>query len=165
MTSCATCNTAIIFGGKKEAGLVFCKVACQEDNGFLRFARQIPDEIVAEHAQSIHAGACPVCDQQDDAIDVHYINKVWSLIFFTKWSSEDQISCRSCAVKSLFFATFSSFFVGWWGMPYGLIITPIQLVKNVINICFYTYPETPSQNLEDTVRGRLASHYIESQNH
>jgi hypothetical protein len=56
---------------------------------------------------------------------------VWSFILLTSWKSQPQISCKSCAVKSQALGFVSSFFLGWWGIPWGIVMTPVQMVRNL----------------------------------
>jgi hypothetical protein len=56
-----------------------------------------------------------------------------------------------------------SLFAGWWGFPWGLIMTPVQLSRNVIGLV--RAPETmgPSPELEKTVRTMIAAQMVSAE--
>ena len=164
MAKCAYCGSMLLFGGKKEGDLRFCNDACWQKGRVLVVARQIPDEVVKQRTHEIHGGACPRCNQRRGPVDVHTSHKVWSMILMTSWSSVPQISCRSCGVKSMLSATASSLLLGWWGIPWGIFITPVQISKNIWGLVRSDESAHPSGKLEQMVRVGLASHALAQAN-
>ena len=160
MAKCSYCGTTLIFGGKKEGDLRFCNEECRANGRVLRVATRIPDEVVKKHARDIHAGACPKCKQRRGPVDVYTSHKVWSMIFQTSWSSVPQISCRSCGAKAMLYATLSSFLLGWWGFPWGILVTPVQIAKNVWGLLRIEESLQPSGKLEQMVRLSLANYAL-----
>ena len=138
MAKCDYCGSTIIFGGKRDANGRFCNQKCQGRGGLLAFSRQIP-------------------------VDVHVNHKVWSAIALTQCSSTPQISCRSCGVKSQLGGTAFSLFLGWWGFPWGLLLTPIQIGRNLIAMASPPEPSKPSPQLEKAVRMTIASRAVQQQ--
>jgi hypothetical protein len=160
MAKCAYCGTTLLFGGKKEGNLRFCNDTCRQKGHVLLVASQVPDDVVKQHARDVYAGPCPKCKQRRGPVDVHTAHKVWSAIFMTSWSSAPQVSCRSCGVKAMLFGTTTSLLFGWWGIPWGILITPVQVAKNVWGLLRTEETKQPSRKLEQMVRMNLASHAL-----
>lgn len=53
-------------------------------------------------------------------------------------------------------ATLVSGAFGWWGVPWGILMTPVQLVRNLHGIVFGPDPGMPSAGLESIVRRVVA---------
>lgn len=51
----------------------------------------------------------------------------------------------------------SSFFFGWWSFPASLILTPIQITKNLWGLARNQPTSTPSALLEKIVRLEMAA--------
>lgn len=164
MAKCSYCSTTLIFGGKKEGDLRFCNDECWQKGRVLLIANEIPDDVIKQYARDIHSGLCPKCEQQRGPVDVYTSHKIWSMILMTSWSSVPQISCRSCGVKAMLAGTASSFFLGWWGIPWGILITPVQIAKNVWGLLRIEESMQPSSKLERMVRINLASHALAQAN-
>jgi hypothetical protein len=161
MAKCAYCGSTVIFGGKTHAGMRFCSDKCLSNGQVVSVARNVPEEMVAMHAREIHAGPCPVCKQRRGPVDVQMSHKVVSYVFATSWSSTPRISCRSCGRKAQLGATAYSLFLGWWGIPFGLLMTPVQVGKNIVAMLRSSESTKPSPKLEQMVRLNIASHAIE----
>jgi len=157
MAKCAYCGTTVLFGGKKTDGFTFCNATCLAKGQVMLVAKQVPDEAVSRAAQTIYSGPCPVCKGQSGPIDVHTSHTVTSFILMTSWSSSPRVSCKSCGVKSQLGAMAHSLFLGWWGFPWGILITPVQVVKNVIGMARRGESHAPSTELERMVRLNIAS--------
>jgi hypothetical protein len=155
MATCDACGSTILFGGKRDANGRFCNAKCQARGGLLAVARQVPDATVREQVWKTHQGMCPKC-KGPGPVDVHVSHKIWSAVFLTKWTSTPQISCRSCGRKSQWGGLAFSTVLGWWGFPWGLIITPIQIGRNLVGITRSADASTPSPALEKVVRMTIA---------
>ena len=156
MKKCQTCNKTIFFGGRKEREYIFCSAACLEKRRVQIAADQIPDNIVLEHALNIRNGDCPKCKRRNGPIDIHTSYKVWSLIILTSWNSNPQISCRSCGTKAQIEGFVFSLFCGWWGVPFGIFVTPVQLWKNISGMVSKKNRSEPSDGLLKLTRVNLA---------
>jgi len=163
MATCAFCDSWVVFGGAREGELRFCNEECRQKGIVLIVAGQIPEDIVQKHVREVHAGECPACKRSNGPVDVHTAHKIWSIIFMTSWSSRPQISCRSCGLKSQAFGTVSSLLVGWWGFPWGLLITPVQIGKNILGMLKPPDPAQPSGNLARQIRINIASYMMAQQ--
>jgi hypothetical protein len=156
MATCDSCGSTILFGGKRDANGRFCNEKCQARGGLLARAKQVPDETVREQLWKTHQGMCPKCSGPGP-VDVYTSHKVWSALLLTRWTSTPQISCRGCGRKSQWAGVGFSLILGWWGFPWGLIMTPIQIGRNLAGIGHSADASTPSPQLEKTIRMTIAS--------
>jgi hypothetical protein len=161
MAKCDYCGSTIIFGGKRDANGRFCNKTCQARGTLLAISRQVPDSMVQEQVMKAHQGPCPKC-KGSGPVDVHVSHKVWSAVFLTSWSSTPQVSCRACGLKSQTTAAAFSLFSGWWGFPWGLIVTPIQIGRNLYGMAHAPESSRPSPQLEKIVRMTIASNAVQA---
>jgi hypothetical protein len=110
----------------------------------------------------VHMAACPVCFGRGP-IDVHKTHKIWSLVLLTSWNSFFHVCCRSCGIKKQLGALVFSGLLGWWGFPWGLIMTPIQIARNLGAMMKKTDPYRPSEELQEAVRFDLALQVLAQQ--
>lgn len=136
--------------------MLFCRDSCRVRNPLVQLARQIPQEVVHNTAMTIHQGSCPKC-QGRGPVDMHTSHRVWSIFVLTSWSSRPQLCCRSCGVKAKIGDLFFSSVLGWWGFPFGIIITPVQIVRNLAGLVKGPDPLVPSKELENFAQASLAA--------
>lgn len=160
MAKCSYCGTTILFGGKRVQDFVFCNDQCLGNGQALIVSRDIPDDLVLEQTRRVHSGACPVCGASGGPVDVHTAHKVTSFLVMTSWSSQPRVSCRSCGTKAQLAAAAHSLFLGWWGFPWGLMLTPVQVARNLMGLMRSDDPLHPSPELENIVRLSIANHAI-----
>lgn len=123
----------------------------------------IPSDVVAERVKAVHQGPCPVCARiTTEGIDVHTSHSVFSALVVTQWKSTPRLSCAPCGKKAKMTAALSSFFLGWWGIPWGIILTPVQVGRNVVGLASKP-PAAPSPDLERVVRLDIAKQFQEFQ--
>lgn len=155
MATCSTCNLTILFGGIRESGLRFCSKKCLQKSPLLRATRSFSEQEVKARVDLVHQGACPNC-QRSGPVDVHTSHSVMSFVVLTRWKSAPQVTCLSCGKRAKIKATISSLLLGWWGFPFGLIITPIQISRNLWGLVRNPRDSRPSPELESLVRLNLA---------
>jgi hypothetical protein len=51
--------------------------------------------------------------------------------------------------------------VGWWGVPFGLVITPVQIIRNLLGLLSSGPSLEPSAELEKRVRLAIAAQLVE----
>lgn len=156
MAKCGACGTTILFGGRELGGRKFCGDACVARGQVALAASQIPPDMLRRRAQEIHSGPCPKC-QGMGPVDVHSSYHVWSALLLTRWWSEPRISCRACGRKRQFSALIGSTLLGWWGFPWGLIMTPVQIGRNVSALLKEIPPREPSTLLEQAAALELGT--------
>lgn len=160
MASCDYCGTFILFGGAREDDQRFCNEECRQRGLLMNLADEIPDDVVGRHVDDLHQGDCPSCGGPGP-VDVHTSYVVWSALVLTSWHSRPKVCCRSCGVKSKLIGTVISGLFGWWGFPWGLIVTPVQICRNLGGLLSAPDPDVPSDQLENVVKVQLAEHYAD----
>lgn len=162
MASCAACGTFIVFGGSRdEHGNRFCNDKCLRGGAVARVAASVPDDLVAETAASIHAGPCPSC-RGPGPIDLHQSHQVLSFLVATRWASKSHLACKGCARKKQLGGVAISLAGGWWGFPWGLIMTPVQVSRNIGGMLGGPRPEAPSPMLMQFARETIALEMAQS---
>lgn len=146
MARCDACGSTILFGGRRVDGYRFCNQLCECQGMALFEGVQVSDEAVAEFAAQLHQGPCPLCGGEGP-VDVHTSHWIWSALVLTSFKSTPEVCCQGCGTKSKLKGAASSFVLGWWGMPFGLLITPVQVVKNLAGLASAPDPLRPSEEL------------------
>jgi hypothetical protein len=158
MASCDYCNKTILFGGVRQNDLRFCGKACQLKAHSAVAAQFHPDD-VEQLVNNIHQGKCPICNG-DGPIDVQLSHEVWSAFFLTRWVTKSKIACQRCGNKARTKALLSSALLGWWGIPWGLLITPMQIIRNISGLSAGA-PSAPSSKLKRIVMQRLGAQALQ----
>lgn len=157
MPKCAACGTFIVMGGVTDNGMRFCNEKCHQQ-GFLQVvAEHVAPELVEEQAAALHQGPCPKCGKANGPVDIHHSHYVWSALVMTSWGSTPHLCCRSCAVKAKLGGALLSGVAGWWGFPWGLIATPIQVGRNLVGVFSAPDPSRPSEALRQLAVNSLAA--------
>jgi hypothetical protein len=162
MASCAYCNTTILFGGKRSGELRFCNEKCLQKGSLSLVANQLSPADVASYVGRVHRGSCPQCNGPGP-VDVHTSYRVWSALVLTQWASRPLVGCKPCGTKQKLGDTAFSLFLGWWGFPWGILMTPVQLGRNMFALFKAPDPTSPSQALEKILRLQLAAQIVERQ--
>ncbi len=160
MASCGYCNTRIMIGGKKQGDQRFCNTECLQRAQLVGVASQIPAEEVSRRPQLVQLGNCPKCQGQGP-VGVHTSYRVWSALLMTSWSSRPTMCCQSCGIKKKLGDTLFSAALGWWGFPWGLIFTPVQIVRNVVALLLKPNPASHAAALERMVRLDMAGQVVQ----
>lgn len=156
MSTCEYCGKTIVFGGVRDNDAHFCNQECRKKAVAQILSREIPENVVDQQVTEIHQGLCPICNGSGP-IDIHLSYRVYSVIFFTSWKTKQNICCRECAKKSQIGDAVYSFLLGWWGFPLGIIITPIQIVRNILAILKGPDQTWSSNQLRILVKASIAS--------
>jgi hypothetical protein len=158
MAKCDYCGT-IIFFGKRDPNGHFCNKGCQSQGELIAVSRQLPEAAVREQIGKVHQGLCPKCGGPGPT-DVHLSHRVWSALLVTSWKSTPQLCCRSCGLKSQLADLAFSLSLGWWGFPFGFVVTPIQIGRNLFAMAFPPERLKPSDRLEKLVRLDIAADVV-----
>jgi hypothetical protein len=162
MASCATCGSTIVFGGKRVGERRFCSDKCVAGGAFLAVADALPESVVSARAWEIRNGRCPVCTGPGP-VDVHTSYRVWSGLVITSHSSRLNIGCRRCGTRARLKDAGFSLLFGWWGFPWGLVWTPVQIGRNISAIMRSEEDATPSAQLTHIVRLQIAAAAAQNQ--
>jgi hypothetical protein len=156
MARCDTCGSTILFGGVRDGQRQYCNASCAAKGALVARSRQIPEDAVRAEVARLHRGPCPKCGGAGP-VDVQTSYRVWSALYVTRWSSRPQVACRRCGTKARVGDAIFSLLFGWWGFPWGLVITPIQVVRNVAGLFRKSTAQSPSPQLAAMVRLHLAT--------
>lgn len=155
MSRCAYCNKFIL-GGKKQGSLRFCNDACYQKGFLVRVAEEAEPELIAERVQAIREQPCPMCGGEGP-VDLSNSHTAWSLFVLTSWRDHPSISCSSCGKKAIWKGLAFTSVCGWWGFPFGLVVTPLQLINNFKSLGKLPHSSEPSQQLQELVKLEIAS--------
>lgn len=158
MAKCACCGTTVFFG-KRSGNDRYCNDDCAAAGPVSNVAKTIPEAQIAAEADRIHRAPCPEC-RGSGPVDLHSAHTILSFILMTQWRSKSTVSCKRCALKKQGLAFLVSALGGWWGFPWGIIGTPITLLRNIIAMCEKTGGRGPSSDLRSAVRTMLAQDRI-----
>jgi hypothetical protein len=150
---CDYCGTYFSGGSIKRGNYRFCNGVCADKGAVLTALDSCSVEEIDEYISSFHSGPCPRCGARAN-VDVHQSHRVYSVLVYTRWQTNKHFCCQKCGrnqqLKDLGF----SMLCGWWGFPFGLIITPLQIVKNIIGIVRPS--DRPSRDLQRIAKLELA---------
>jgi hypothetical protein len=161
MAQCGYCGTGILFGGVRDGTQRFCNNKCLQNAYLLRLGQQVPADLLERQVEEVFRGNFPKC-RALGPIDVHKAHRVWSAILLTQWSSSGQVSCRSCATKSQLGGLLFCLGLGWWGFPWGLILTPVQIARNIMGMCAGPDAARPSADLRRLVQVNLGLRMLQA---
>lgn len=161
MANCGYCGTTILLGGVRQGNLRFCNTRCQQNAYVLRVAQRVPPNVLERQIEEVFRGNCPKC-RGLGPIDVHKVHRVWSALFLTQWSSSPQVCCRSCGTRGQVGGMLFSLALGWWGFPWGLVLTPVQVARNIADIFAGPDPSRPSNDLRKLVQVTLGLQMIQA---
>ena len=142
MKRCTHCRTLILFGGIRDGENRYCKQACYEAHvrtQAMEATHQAFDadpelyegeqQTIEDALDQLHQGDCPIC-KREGPIDIHFSFFVYSFGVATVYKATPNLCCRRCARSRQLGGLFGSALFGWWGFPFGLLITPVYLGKN-----------------------------------
>ncbi len=156
MQSCDYCGSMVIFGAYRKGEERFCNATCADRSVLLASAAPIPPEALAAEVSAVHRGRCPRC-HGPGPVDVLTSYQIWSVVLLTRWQSIPDICCGSCGFKAALWNTLFSATLGWWGVPWGLIMTPVQVTRNLIALTRNPHPYEPSPALRRAVGRMMAT--------
>lgn len=155
MSDCNSCGKFILFGGRKLDGYQYCGSACANSHSLLRAAERVPQDAIQQLVEQWRNGPCPRCKRQAGAVDVYVWHRVHSLVLYTQWSTIRSVCCRRCGRRDQVVGVLYCTALGWWGFPWGILVTPVQIVRNLAAICRRP-PARASTEFERVVRRQLA---------
>ncbi|MEK7757200.1 MAG: hypothetical protein AAB385_08305 [Planctomycetota bacterium] len=91
---------------------------------------------------------------------MHESHSVYSVIIYTRWQTKQHLLCKRCASKQQTMDLLGSLIAGWWGIPFGIIVTPGILIMNVNSMLKNPGADGPSDALKQRARMLLAAHRL-----
>jgi hypothetical protein len=74
---------------------------------------------------------CPVCGSAAKPLNATLTAEVQSYIFLTRYNKKLKVACPDCLDKANNKALLNTALFGWWGIPWGLIRTPVAIYRNL----------------------------------
>jgi hypothetical protein len=149
-------------GGVRAGDQRFCNNKCHQNAYILSVTKNVPPAVLDRKVEEVWRGNCPKC-RQLGPIDVHKVHEVWSALILTRWTTKVQVSCHSCAIKRQLGGVVFSLFFGWWGFPWGLILTPVQITRNIVGMSRGPDSARPSKDLRKLVLVNLGTQMMAGQ--
>ena len=159
MTKCGYCGSTIVIGGVSANGQRYCNSKCRQGAYVLSITKNVAPDVLDRKVEEVWRGNCPKC-RGLGPVDVHKVYEVWSALVLTRWTTKAQISCHSCAVKRQLGGAVFSLLFGWWGFPWGLVLTPVQIARNLTGMVKGPDRAKPSDALRRAVLVRIGSELI-----
>ncbi len=155
MKKCAQCGTHILFGPVREGTHLFCSYKCRDEGISTTADEALPDEFVYKKACEIRSGDCPKCGG-GGPVEFHTSHRVWSILVMSSFNSKPEICCDRCGRRAKWGAVLFCSLFGWWGFPFGLVGTPVQIARNLGGLRSSSAADRPSDKLCEMVRSGLA---------
>lgn len=166
MASCRHCKSTVLLGGYRDGDRRYCNETCYSKDLSQREVPEVPDDLVEATAREVREGLCPRC-QGRGPVEVHTSYRVLSAVVVTAWRNSTHVCCRSCGRTKQLHDLALTTFLGWWGFPVGLLMTPVYIVRGLVAVASGNVEEDaePSAALRDTIRQRLAFEMMEEAEH
>lgn len=161
MASCGFCGSTILFGGVRAGQQRFCDRKCAQKAAVAEAVRRLPGDVIEQAIAQIRRSNCPKCGSPGP-LDARRYYKVWSALFMTRWSSTTQVSCHSCATRRSLGAIAYCLFLGWWGFPWGIFMTPAQIGRNLRAMRERSTDSQPSRTLRNFAMTQLGARMVGS---
>jgi len=159
MARCDHCGDLVLVGGLRDNERRYCGEDCRGQHAFQMRCDALPESTVHLRLRELRQEPCPRC-QGSGPLDIHFVHWVWSAVLFTRWGKAPQFTCRSCATKRQLGGILSCVALGWWGVPWGPLVTPLQTYRNVMAIVKSRDPSRVSPELEQLAREHLAREQV-----
>jgi hypothetical protein len=92
--------------------------------------RQLSSQEINGYSELLQNLPCPTCGDSSQKLNGAISYFIRSFLF-SSTTSEITIACVNCLNKRNYAAIKSCAFLGWWAIPFGIINTPIYILKNV----------------------------------
>lgn len=155
LASCAACGATILFGGVRDGRSRFCSAKCKAKGSLQIAVASVPDALVSSRVWMIREGRCPEC-RGPGPVELRCSHRVWSGLIVVMHSTRPHVCCGRCATRARWRDAGFSFVLGWWSL-WGLILTPLQIYRNIRDIVRSNDPSRTTPQLDLLVRAQLAN--------
>ncbi|MFM8582239.1 MAG: hypothetical protein ACKOFW_12130 [Planctomycetaceae bacterium] len=140
MANCGNCGKHFFISGADGAdGTKFCDERCPTEHELQPYIDRISNADLDRELRGLQGAKCPECDGRGP-LEVWHSYSIWSAVVLTRWSSRSDFCCRSCGRGHQWTGLLTSLVLGWWGFPWGVIMTPVQIYRN-LSALFTRLPE------------------------
>ncbi|MFM2387547.1 MAG: hypothetical protein RL660_2304 [Bacteroidota bacterium] len=98
--------------------------------GALAQNKEYSSEEIEDYSKLLRDLPCPICGNTHEKLNGTVSYTVQSFIVFTSYGSEPTIACPDCLDKKNNDAMLSTALLGWWGIPSGILKTPLYIYRN-----------------------------------
>ncbi|MBC3917698.1 hypothetical protein H8L32_09460 [Undibacterium sp. CY18W] len=158
---CDYCGNSARYKPVLDEGQRFCSKKCLHHARISEAAVDLTEPMILLAAGKIRSGACPVCDKMNTPVEVRYAYTAMSFIVVSNQKTKTRLCCVQCGRKENIESMLVSFFIGWWGIPWGPIFTIAALFENLKAMFEMTAIEEPSDELLKAARYQLAVNALE----
>ncbi len=131
MAVCDYCSKRFGLFGVHDNGYSFCSANCRDRAWqLLKSLDGVSPQEIQSYIDRARGGPCTRCGGPGP-VDLYQSYRVYSFVVLTRWSTHTHFVCRACARKEQMKSLGLSALFGWWGIPVGLILTPVQIVRNI----------------------------------
>jgi len=128
--ACDFCGQQLGWGAVRTNDYEFCSQKCAEQGRIFDVLKTVPKAQLDDYVMRTHMSECSTC-KKNKGIDAHPSYEVWSALVITRWTSSYKIQCVECAKSRQRNSLVFSLIAGWWGVPWGIFITPLQVIRNI----------------------------------
>jgi len=118
--------------------------------------KEINEKELLEFCEIIRKQPCPICGSALFKLNATLTGNVVSFLIFTNYEKKLVIACPDCLRKANKNAMIKSAFLGWWGIPWGIIRTIQSFIFNN-KMSKQTQLEEPNENLIGFVLERVGT--------
>lgn len=157
MSLCAYCNADLIFHCYRANGKAYCNTSCckQDEVRTVRISA-IPPQLLEQELRQLHQGKCPRC-QGPGPVDFHHSYRVISVVVSSFHEDREHLCCRRCGLKAQASDLLLTLVIGWWDIHRsGLVMTPVQILRNLWAMINAPDPLFPSAKLRRFVEIKLS---------
>ena len=161
VATCINCDYEIMVGEdiltvvENGREMSFCDEECYGELIGRRHAHDVPEAIVEEIVFKVHQGACVMCGG-NGPIDIFETNYIVSFILGALVDKNEYICCHRCGQKKKILSIFWCTLLGWWSIPTGILMTPVQIAKNIRGLFTPKKMDAPSDELFEFVQQEIA---------
>ncbi len=156
MAVCDYCSKRFGLFGVHEDGYSFCSANCRDRaRQLLKSLDGVPPNEIQSYTERARSGPCTGCGGPGP-VDLYQSYRVYSFVVLTRWSTRNHFVCRSCARKEQMKSLGLSALFGWWGIPFGLVMTPVQIVRDIAALAGGGDGQHASPRLQNILKLNLA---------
>jgi hypothetical protein len=103
----------------------------EEINDLEKDLAELSDDKINQLTMDFTRSSCPICGQRRSSLSGITIKRAISILLVTFTKKQYVIGCKPCLEELLNKAQNITIFFGWWGIPFGLIFTPLYIINNI----------------------------------
>jgi hypothetical protein len=158
MAICDFCGASHRGGHVRVGCYRFCTQSCADRGRILETLDLFPNSAINTYVENTRTGTCAECGAQALS-NIHKSYRIYSVLIYTSWKTLIHYCCQRRGRRHQASAILFSSLLGWWGFPFGILVTPWFIVKNIIEMM--RSDDRASNDLERIRKLELASRLLE----